>query len=215
MKRDTRIEYRVDGPATAPWTFLFAHGAGAGMDSAFMGHVAERMALHGIRVVRFEFTYMQVRRETGRRRPPNPMPLLLEAYAAMITEQRSQGAVNLAIGGKSMGGRVASMLADEADADGLVCFGYPFHPAGKPDKLRIAHLQHLECPALILQGERDTLGNAAEVNGYNLDSRIQLCWLQDGDHSFKPRKASGFTEQDHWDRAADRAAVFILNQAGT
>ena len=194
--------------------FLFAHGAGAPMDSEFMQAQAELLAAQGVGVVRFEFPYMEERRESGKRRPPNKMDVLLASFQAQIERAGEElSAAPLFIGGKSMGGRVASMLAQEnfeqGKVAGAVCLGYPFHPPGKPEKLRTEHLVSLTCPTLILQGTRDKLGNREEVAGYPLASAIELCWLEDGDHDFKPRKASGFSQQQHWQAAADRAAVFM------
>jgi hypothetical protein len=97
------------------------------------------------------------------------------------------------IGGKSMGGRMAAMLADEVGAVGLVCLGYPFHPPGKPERTRLEALAALRTPALICQGERDPFGNRDDVAGYTLSPSVQLAWIPDGEHSFKPRKASGTT----------------------
>jgi predicted alpha/beta-hydrolase family hydrolase len=99
-------------------------------------------------------------------------------------------------------------VADEAGVAGLICFGYPFHPTGKPQQLRTEHLRTLQTPALILQGERDPFGNRQEVAGYELSNRIRLHWLADGDHSFKPRKSSGRSEQDNWSEAVRLAAEF-------
>ncbi|WP_226702386.1 alpha/beta fold hydrolase [Microbulbifer elongatus] len=194
--------------------FLFAHGAGAPMDSDFMQAQAELLAAQGVGVVRFEFPYMEERRESGKRRPPNKMEVLLASFQAQIERAGEElSAAPLFIGGKSMGGRVASMLAQEnfeqGRVAGAVCLGYPFHPPGKPEKLRTEHLVPLTCPTLIVQGTRDKLGNREEVAGYPLASAIELCWLEDGDHDFKPRKASGFSQQQHWQAAADRAAEFM------
>ena len=96
----------------------------------------------------------------------------------------------LLIGGKSLGGRIASLVADETEVAGLVCLGYPFHPTGKPEQLRIEHLKSIHTTTLIVQGERDPFGNRQEVAGYKLSKHIRVHWLPDGDHSFKPRKAS-------------------------
>lgn len=194
--------------------FLFAHGAGAPMDSDFMQAQAEMLSRLGVGVVRFEFPYMVERRESGKRRPPNKMDSLLASFQAQIDHAREElSPAPLFIGGKSMGGRVASMLAQENHAQGrvagLVCLGYPFHPPGKPEKLRTEHLQALTCPSLIVQGTRDKLGSSDEVAGYGLSSAIELCWLEDGDHDFKPRKVSGYSQQQHWQTSADRAAAFM------
>ena len=115
----------------------------------------------------------------------------------------------LVIGGKSMGGRIASMVADQAGVAGLVCLGYPFHPTGRPERTRTDHLAELTTPTLIVQGERDSLGNVADVAGYELSSAIRLHWCADGDHGFKPRKASGHTEAGNWATAIAAITDFI------
>ena len=115
----------------------------------------------------------------------------------------------LVLGSKSMGGRVASLIADELGVRGLVCLGYPFHPAGRPERTRTAHLAALATPALIVQGERDALGGRAEVAGYALSPSICLAWRADGDHSFKPRRASGHTEHQAWEEGIAAVAAFL------
>ncbi len=196
-----------DGPGDAPWTVALAHGAGALMDSPFMATFAEGMAHEGFRVARFEFPYMAARRETGIKKPPDRAPVLLETWRGVIN---ALGPSNLVIGGKSMGGRIASMVADEAGVRGLVCLGYPFHGPGKPmNPERVAHLENLKTPALFCQGTRDTLGSAEDVGAYRLSKAIALYWLDDGDHGFKPRKASGFTETEHWHSAIDAIVRFL------
>jgi predicted alpha/beta-hydrolase family hydrolase len=199
-------ELLVNGPAQASRTIILAHGAGVAMDSEFMDTFSRGLAERDIRVVRFEFPYMSVRRTTGKRRPPDREPILRETWLRVI---ESLGAEGLVIGGKSMGGRIASLIADEADVAGLVCLGYPFHPAGKPDKLRTEHLNTIRTPTLIVQGERDALGNKAEVAGYELSKKIKIHWLPDGDHSFKPRKASGRTLEENWTDAIEVIMDFM------
>ncbi|WP_455372404.1 alpha/beta fold hydrolase [Limibacillus halophilus] len=196
----------IDGPEDAPLTVLFAHGAGAPMDSGFMQTLAGLIAAKGWRVVRFEFPYMAERRATGKKRPPNPAPQLLEAFREVIA---GQGRRRLVLAGKSMGGRMASLLADETDAAGLICFGYPFHPPGKPEKLRTEHLKALKTPTLILQGERDPFGTTEEVPGYGLSPAIEVRWLRDGNHDLSPRKASGWNQQEAWEFAAGEADAFL------
>ncbi|NOD36626.1 alpha/beta hydrolase [Ruegeria sp. HKCCD7296] len=179
---------------------MAAHGAGAPMDSPAMTAIAEALAEEGLRVVRFEFSYIAARRNEGTRKPPPRAEKLNSEYLAAIEELQADGP--LIIGGKSMGGRVASMIADEQfEADriaGLLCVGYPFHPIGKPEKLRTEHLKHLRTPTLICQGTRDQFGSMDEVSQYELSSAIQMSWFEDGDHDLKPRKrVSGFTLADH------------------
>jgi len=186
---------------------VLAHGAGAPMDSSFMDIVAGGLANSGIQVVRFEFPYMQQRRLTGKKRPPDRQPVLLECWQEMIGQLG--GPENLFIGGKSMGGRMASVLAADLNVRGLVCLGYPFHPVGKPDRLRVEHLYDISVPTLIVQGERDALGNREEVAGYDLPSAFQFDWLPDGDHDFKPRVRSGYTHEQNLERAVAKVVDFI------
>lgn len=206
--------YLIDNPpakALAP-TLVLAHGAGAPMDSDFMQIMAELLAARGVRVVRFEFPYMQERRQSGKRRPPNRQPELLQTWREALADCRTQfqdQAMPLFIGGKSMGGRMASLIADEESVDGLVCLGYPFHPQGKPEKLRTEHLEALQTPTLVVQGTRDALGNREEVKGYTLSAQIELLWLEDGDHDLKPRVRSGCTHAQHLETAATAIAAFM------
>ena len=131
----------IDGPKTAAKSFLFAHGAGAPMDSPFMNRVAQGLAASGVRVIRFEFPYMQRRRDAGKRGAPDPPQVLMQSFRDAIDQ--FGGGSRLVIGGKSLGGRIASMVADEARVLGLTCFGYPFHPPGRPEKMRTKHLETL------------------------------------------------------------------------
>jgi len=195
--------------AHTPVTLILAHGAGAPMDSSFMNDMAARLARHGVNVVRFEFPYMAQRRLDGGKRPPNPAPNLLESWREVYAEVRRHAAGKLAIGGKSMGGRMASLLADELEADALVCLGYPFYAVGKPEKPRVAHLAGLNTPTLIVQGERDALGNRAAVQGYDLSPSIEVLWLAAGDHDLKPLKASGFSHEQHLEAAAERCGFIV------
>jgi hypothetical protein len=165
------IEFLFDGPADATWTIALAHGAGAAMDTPFMNCFAGGLANRGFRVARFEFPYMAARRRSGKRSPPDREGVLLDTWRTVIEEL---GHARLVIGGKSMGGRMASMVADEGQVAGLVCLGYPFHPAG-----------------------------------YDLSPSIQLHWLTDGDHDFKPRRASGQSQEGNWAEAIDAIEQFI------
>ena len=190
-------------------TLILAHGAGAPMDSAWMNDMAARLAARGVNVLRFEFPYMAQRRLDGGRRPPNPAPKLLESWREVYGLVRRHVAGPLAIGGKSMGGRMASLLADELGVDALVCLGYPFYPVGKPQKPRVEHLAGLKTRALIIQGERDGLGNRDTVEGYDLAPCIELMWLVAADHDLKPLKASGVSHEQHLAAAAQRIAAFL------
>jgi hypothetical protein len=206
------MKLRHDGPPEAPATVILAHGAGAGMDSPAMVAFAEGLAAAGLHAVRFEFPYMQRRRETGKRGGPDRAPVLLESWRGVIDGFDRQ---RLIIGGKSMGGRIASMVADDAGVRGLVCLGYPFHPPGRPEKLRTEHLAGLQTPTLIVQGTRDPFGNAGEVPDYELSAAIAIHWLEDGDHSFKPRKSSGRTLAQNIEEAVAAIAGFIEGLAAS
>jgi predicted alpha/beta-hydrolase family hydrolase len=195
-----------NGPADAATTLVLAHGAGAAMDSPFMEAMATGLAARGIRVVRFEFPYMAERRQTGKQRPPDREPVLRATWMEVIGPLKAKRPF---IGGKSMGGRIASLVADESGVAGLVCLGYPFHPAGKPDRLRIEHLKAIRTPTLIVQGTRDPFGNRDEVAGYRLSPAVRLHWLEDGDHSFEPRKASGRTHEQNLAEAVATVGTFV------
>ena len=199
--------FLFDGPEDARVAIMLAHGAGAPMDSASMNAVTKVLAGAGFRVARFEFGYMAARR-TGERKPPPKAESVMPEYVAAIDDLGPTDGP-LIIGGKSMGGRVASMLADQLyDAKriaGLLCLGYPFHPMGRPEALRTKHLTGMKTPALICQGTRDEMGNRFEVGEYGLSDEIEVLWLEDGDHDLKPRKAiSGFTTAGHLQTVADK-----------
>ncbi|WP_428426206.1 alpha/beta family hydrolase [Pararhizobium sp.] len=193
-------DFIIDGPADAAITILLAHGAGAPMDSASMNAATAALVTEGFRVARFEFGYMAARRTSESRKPPPKAEKLIPEYMAAVALLGVNGP--LIIGGKSMGGRVASIVADDLLSQGavagLLCLGYPFHPPGKPENLRTHHLAELKTPTLICQGTRDEFGTREEVAGYVLSGNIRILWLEDGDHDLKPRKTiSGFSAADH------------------
>lgn len=195
-----------NGPDKADVTVLLAHGAGAPMDTPFMTFFAEGLARAGMRVGRFEFPYMAARRDTGKRKPPDKMDVLLDTWRGAVREAASK---RIVIGGKSMGGRMASMIADEVGAAGLICLGYPFFGMGRRDKPRVAHLEKLKTPTLICQGERDALGDKNDVTALKLSKAITVHWLKDGDHDLKPRKASGTTHDANLNSALDAITAFL------
>ena len=209
-------DFLETGPSGASWTLLCGHGAGGGMETPFMTEMVGLLGERDVRVLRFEVGYMAAARAGGKRRPPPKAETLTAEYRAAVFAARETAApARLAIGGKSMGGRVASLVADELLADGavnaLVCLGYPFHPPGMPEKTRTAHLAALRCPAVFVQGERDPFGSRSEAQGYALASAIGLAWMGDGDHDFGPRGASGFTRKGNLAAAADATAAFLAN----
>lgn len=203
-----------EGDEHAPVHILLAHGAGTPATSRFLTTISRLLAERGLRVSRFNFQYMAQSLAAGKRRPPPKIEHLEREFVAIVEELAASGErpSRLIVGGKSMGGRVASMVADGLHdrglIAGLVCLGYPFHPAGKPERLRVAHLTTLTCPALIVQGERDPFGNAADVGSYELSPAITLHWASDGDHDLGPRGASGFTLTGNLNAAADAVAEF-------
>jgi uncharacterized protein len=207
------------GPADAAARLILAHGAGAPMTSPFMETFARLLAERGLVVTRFEFGYMAARRTGGKRRPPPKAERLMPEYLAMVEAVASAmtRGQTLLIGGKSMGGRVASLVADDlyraGRVGGLVCLGYPFHPPDKPWELRTAHLAALSCPALIVQGERDPFGSRAEVDRFTLSSAIRFHWAADGDHDLAPRTGLGHTRRGNLEAAADAVADFARSLA--
>ncbi|KIC07473.1 alpha/beta hydrolase [Leisingera sp. ANG-M1] len=205
------LEFLLNGNADGRGrpVLLLAHGAGAAMDTPFMTAIAEGLAAQGFRVARFEFAYMAARRSGGPKRPPPKVEQLQEEFRAAISQLACDGP--LVIGGKSMGGRVASLIADDlftaGKVGGLLCLGYPFHPVGKPERLRTGHLQGLQTPALICQGTRDPFGTLQEVESYGLSPAVRLHWLQDGNHDLAPRKTvTGFDQAHNLQLACDAIA---------
>ena len=197
----------IDCPESPSATLVLAHGAGAGMDTPFMNDFARVLSARGIEVVRFEFPYMARLRAEGRRSAPDRMPALEAAYREVLTKLKKRA--RLFIGGKSMGGRVATRIADSVAVRGVVALGYPFHPPKQPESLRVEHLTTMTTPCLIVQGARDPFGTQDEVARYPLPSTIQLQWLRDGDHSFVPRKSSGRSEEENMAEAYAAVLTFI------
>lgn len=210
-----RSKLLATGPASARTRYLFSHGAGAGMETPFMQAFADLLAERGVVTFRFEFAYMAARRETGAKKPPPRAERLSDEYRAAVASV-PQGPRPL-IGGKSMGGRVASLVADELYAQGLVaglvCLGYPFHPPKKPEQLRTAHLEGLKCPALIVQGDRDPFGSRGEIEEMTLSPAIRFHWADDGDHDLGPRGSSGHTRKGNLAAAADAIVDFANSLA--
>jgi predicted alpha/beta-hydrolase family hydrolase len=212
------IDHIIDKADNAKALFIFAHGAGAGMGHDFMQQISQLLVAQGISVLRFNFPYMEKALALGKRHPPDVMAKLIDCYQGVIKQQETD--LPLYIGGKSMGGRVAAMLAALPQAKeqpqtplaivrGVVCLGYPFHPDKKPQKLRLAPLQQARLPILIVQGDRDTMGSQQEIAEYDISSLCQCYFVEDGDHSFKPRVKSGFNQQQHLHTAALQIVRFI------
>lgn len=188
---------------------LWAHGAGAGQQSPFMQRMISALAAEGIQVCAIDFPYMQQMIQQGKRRPPPGVERTLETLVAWQHLLEPLGELPLWVGGKSMGGRIATLLASQHECPGVIVAGYPFHPPKTPEKLRLSHWPDIQCPLLILQGERDPFGTREEVERYSLPSHTCLKWLTDGNHDFKPRRASGLKHEFLIDEAATLAASFV------
>jgi predicted alpha/beta-hydrolase family hydrolase len=176
---------------------LLAHGAGADMNAAALTTVADALADAGVPSLRFDFPY----RRAGRRAPDRP-PVLeaaVRAAAADLARRADLPAVRLVLGGRSMGGRICSLVAaDGAEplpALGLALLGYPLHPPGKPETLRVEHFKRLTMPVLFASGTRDAFGTPAELKRHakKVKGPVTFHWVETGDHGFKPLKASGLT----------------------
>ncbi|WJS05415.1 alpha/beta family hydrolase [Roseibium aggregatum] len=202
-------------PETPPVaTLLLAHGAGAAMDSAFMNKLAAALASQGIAAARFEFAYMAGRRTGGPKKPPPRADKLIAEFQTALQSFLSQSDGTLLIGGKSMGGRVAAMLAGGGSlpgrAKGVACFGYPFHPTGKADaEWRLQPLQDAKRPVLVLQGDRDPFGSKAELDEVTLPAHVSLTYLEDGNHDFGPRGKSPATLDGNIKLAAEAVRAFV------
>lgn len=192
---------------------ILAHGAGAPADSTFMEELSAALEREGIGTIRFEFPYMQKRRQDGKKRPPDREPVLLEYFSGVIDRVRAElgsGSLIL-VGGKSMGGRMASILASRRDdIDGVICFGYPFHPPGKLDRWRTAHFRDLNCPILVLQGTRDPFGKPDELADHQQElEAIDLRWLEGGNHDFQTLKGQPQTQSELIAQAARETRIFV------
>jgi uncharacterized protein len=191
---------------------LLAHGAGADMSSAALTVVADALADARIPSLRFDFPY----RRAGRR-APDRAPVLIAAVrdaAAELARRAKLPPDRLVLGGRSMGGRIASMAAaDDTPALGLVLLGYPLHPPGRPDRLRVEHLPLLTMPVLFVSGTRDAFGTPAELKRHakKVNGPVTFSWVDTGDHSFKPLKASGLTAAAALDGVADAVVEFVTS----
>ncbi len=206
-------EFHVNSPEKDPLgIFLLAHGAGKGIATPFMEAIAKGVINAGVRVVRFNFPYMEDMLRTGNQKSPNGGRILRQSFSEVIThciERERVSCKNIIIGGKAMGARVASMIADDHKVAGVICLGYPFHPPRKPKRFRIQHLKTIQTPTLICQGERDRNGKQEELRQLTLSKSIQFHWLTDGDHNFEPRKNSGRTLDENMTEAIQACNSFI------
>lgn len=189
---------------------VFAHGAGGHRDDRGMLRLSHVLVGNGMRVVRFNFDY----REKGSRRP-DPMPQLKARMREVVERARAELAPRrLLIGGRSMGGRVATLLAAEGLAcDGLLLFAYPLHPAGQPEKLRDAHLPKIRVPVLCFNGTRDPLCSQSLMNSVVKQlAPWTMHWLEGADHSFHVLKGSGRTEDEVLDEVGGAISQWLASR---
>lgn len=204
-----QVSASFDGPPDASVLLVLAHGAGAPKDHPFMGTVAAGLGRRGIRVLRFNFLYVEVGRKA-----PDRAPVLEETYRSVVEHVHEGVRERLFIGGKSMGGRIASQIAagDEAvSVDGLVFLGYPLHPPGKPERIRDAHLSGVKAPMLFVEGTRDPFCPLPTLERVlkNVRAPTEVAVIEDGDHSFKVRKSSGRSSEEALEEVIDRVADWI------
>jgi predicted alpha/beta-hydrolase family hydrolase len=204
---DTRhgaVSLLHDGPEDAPVTIVLAPGAGADMSHVFMQTIASGLADQGFAVKRFNFLYA----ERGRK-APDKQPVLEDTYRDVVA---SMDAKKLILGGKSMGGRIAShVVADGLRCDGLLFLGYPLHPPGKPERIRDAHLYDISVPMLFIEGTRDPFCplETLERVRTKLRAPTDVVAIEDGDHSFKVPKSSGRSTDDAWREVIAAATVWV------
>jgi predicted alpha/beta-hydrolase family hydrolase len=194
-------------PPSPAASYVFAHGAGAGMAHPFMAALAQALAGHGVATLRFQFPYA----ERGSRRVDAPAVAQAAVRAAVAHAGALLPGVPLYAGGKSFGGRMTSQAQAERPLEGvagLAFVGFPLHPAGKPGTQRAEHLSKVACPMLFLQGTRDALADLDLLRGVlaPLGQRATLAVFDDADHSFHVRKASGSTDDAVLARLADTMA---------
>jgi uncharacterized protein len=206
-------EFLVNSPEGSPkGIFLLAHGAAKGMATPFMESIAKGVINAGVRVVRFHFPYMEDMLRTGQQKSHDDGKVLRQNFSDMIThciEREQVPSKNIIIGGKAMGARMATMIADDHKVAGVICLGYPFHPPRKPKQFRIRHLKSIRTPTLIIQGERDPKGKLEEIQKIHLSDSVEFHWLADGDNDFKPCKNSGRTLEENMNDAIQASNNFI------
>ncbi|WP_394204854.1 alpha/beta fold hydrolase [Shewanella waksmanii] len=201
-------QVRIEGDVSDT-LIIVTHGAGANIDSDFMQQLSAGLAAKGAWVASFNLPYMRANAQDGKRRPPDRAPKLLKDFAIHVAALKQQfKPKQVVLMGKSMGGRMAAWLANDVSVDGVICLGYPF-VALKGGEPRLAPLAECRAPVLILQGERDKFGGLGQVEPWIESMPIKLHWLVDGDHSFKPRKSSGTTQEANLTEAIDKSIEFI------
>jgi uncharacterized protein len=204
--------YEPAGPAIA--ALVLAHGAGAGRQSRFMVHIGTAIARRGVVVITFDFPYV-----VQGRKVPDRAPVLEASWRATLAEVRGRSelsSLSLFIGGKSMGGRIASHVAAQGDSgvDGLVFLGYPLHPPGRPQQRRDAHLPSIREPMLFVQGERDKLGTSEEIRTLlpRLNPTSSLHEIAGADHSFAVPRSSGRSADSVCDEIAEVVGEWVVEQ---
>jgi predicted alpha/beta-hydrolase family hydrolase len=209
-------EYAFQGPKRgADRAVLLAHGAGADMNAAALTVVADALADARVATLRFNFPY----KSAGRRSPDRPAVLeaAVREAAAELSRRTKLAPEGLVLGGRSMGGRICSVVAADADdpvpAAGLLLLGYPLHPPGKPDQLRVDHFPRLRMPVLFASGTRDSFASPDELRQQvkAVKGRVSFHWIESGDHGFKPLKASGLTVESALAGVADAVVAFVAS----
>jgi predicted alpha/beta-hydrolase family hydrolase len=201
------ISLAFDGPPRAPALVALAHGAGAGYRGEFLTTVAAGLGDRGLEVCRFNFPYAERGRKT-----PDRQPVLEATWGSMLECLSDLAPGRLVVGGKSMGGRIASnVVATGASCDGLLFLGYPLHPPGRPEALRVDHLAAISAPMLFVAGTRDPLCplGTLQATTRKMSGRAQIAVIEDGDHSFKVRRSSGRSTAEAWDEVARKAFGWI------
>jgi predicted alpha/beta-hydrolase family hydrolase len=185
--RDLKLDVLQPASWKSQTAIILGHGAGQGMSSPFMTYFHRELANRGFLSVTFDFEYME-----AKRRVPDPQPKLQAWYRSVVDEIAAQyRPARIVIGGKSMGGRVASYIAGNmSQVSALLFLGYPLHPPGKPDQLRDQHLYKLGMPMLFISGTKDTFAERAllERTVHKIGENAELVWIEDGDHSLKRKK---------------------------
>jgi uncharacterized protein len=211
----TALGYPAAPGNRAGVTLILGHGAGANQTSGFMVAFAAALAERGIDIVTFNSLYS----EQGRRLPDRTAKLegCWRAVIGSVRDRITSSTAKLALGGKSMGGRIASQVAARGIGDlaGLVFLGYPLHPPGRPDRLRAAHLRDVKAPMLFVQGSRDTFGTPAELQPIvsQLAAPADLFVVEGGDHSFKVPKSTGVSQREIHSAIQDRIATWLRKMA--
>jgi hypothetical protein len=203
-----KINFIINGKKSSKHTIILAHSAGESMSSEFMNYFSENLSDIGFYCIRFQFPFMTKQVKEEKKYPPDKLQILVNTWNSVL---KIFDRKKIIIGGKSMGGRVATLIADSQNVNGVIALGYPFISTTGNIKNRIEHLKNIKTPTLICQGENDKLGKKEFIDKLQLSKNIKLHWIKESNHSLVPLKRSGKTSKECWNECIIEIKNFVIN----